>query len=193
MLTVITGPMFSGKSIELIRQVNRHKIAGKRVIVFKYGDDNRYAQTAAASYDGLTIWAIPATTCADVVARVEPDHEVVVIDEIQFFDDPIIDQLIEYVLQGKEVIIAGLNLDFRAKPFVFRGGNRTMADIIVHGDSIFALHAICTHRDEGKICGAKATRTQRLQGGKPAPAGGPVIQIGSAESYEARCIRHHQV
>jgi len=192
MLTVITGPMFSGKSIDLIRQVNRHKIAGKRVIVFKFSADNRYSQTEASSYDGLSTWAIPATTCEDVVSRVEPDHEVIVVDEIQFFDDPIIDQLLAYVQQGKEVIVAGLNLDFRARPFVFRGGTRTMADLIVHGDSIHALHAICTYKN-GKICGAPATRTQRLRDGVPVGPDDPLVQIGSNENYEARCIRHHVI
>ena len=71
MLTVITGPMFSGKSIELIRQVNRQKIAGKRVIVFKFSKDNRYSQTEASSYDGMSTWAIPVTTSEDIIARVE--------------------------------------------------------------------------------------------------------------------------
>lgn len=192
MLTVITGPMFSGKSIELIRQVNRHKVAGKRVIVFKYSADNRYSQTEASSYDGLSTWAVPATTSDDISSRVEADHEVIVIDEIQFFDDPIIELLLGYVVSGKEVIVAGLNLDFRAKPFIFKNGNRTMADLIVHADSIFSLQAICTYK-EGGVCGAPATRTQRLRDGKPVAADEPVVQIGSTESYEARCIRHHSV
>lgn len=192
MLTVITGPMFSGKSIELIRQVNRHKIAGKRVIVFKYSDDNRYSQTEASSYDGMSTWAIPAATCEELASRIEDEHEVIVIDEIQFFDDPTIDLLLSYVQNGKEVIVGGLNLDFRAKPFIFRGGSRTMADLIVHADSIFALHAICTYRN-GHICGAPATRTQRLRDGQPVASDDPIVQIGSQESYEARCIRHHSV
>lgn len=193
MLTVITGPMFSGKSIDLIRQVNRHKIAGRRVVVFKYSADNRYSQTEAASYDGLSTWAIPATTSEDVASRVEDEHEVVVIDEIQFFDDPIIDLLLGYVRAGKEVIVAGLNLDYRAEPFIFRGGSRTMADIMVHADSIHALHAICTNKTEGKICGAPATRSQRLRDGQPVGPDDPVVQIGSSENYEARCIRHHVI
>ncbi len=191
MLTVITGPMFSGKSIELIRQVNRFKIGGKRVIVFKYGEDRRYAEAAAASLDGLTTWAVPAVSTEEIAMRVEADHEVVVIDEVQFFDDPIVELLLGYVKSGKEVVVAGLNLDFRSKPFIFRGGTQTMADLIVHADSIFALHAICTAKESGKICGAPATRTQRLRDGEPVSIDEPVVQIGSAESYEARCIRHH--
>ncbi len=185
--------MFSGKSIELIRQVNRHKVAGKRVIVFNFSGDKRYSGTAEAkSFDGLSTWSIPAASCDEISARVDAEHEVIVIDEIQFFDDPTIDLLLEYVQSGKEVIVAGLNLDFRAKPFIFRGSTRTMADIMVHADSIFALHAICTFKN-GHICGAPATRTQRLRDGRPVAADDPVVQIGSQESYEARCIRHHSV
>lgn len=192
MLTVITGPMFSGKSIEMIRQVNRHKIAGKRVIVFKYSADNRYSQTEASSYDGLSTWAVPASTCEEISSRVELEHEVVAIDEIQFFDDPTVDLIQDYIRQGKEVVVTGLNLDFRAKPFQLRGGSRTMADLLVHADSIFSLHAICTYKN-GHICGAPATRTQRLRDGQPVAEDDPVVQIGSSESYEARCLRHHSV
>lgn len=193
MLTVIIGPMFSGKSIELIRQVNRHKIAGRRVIVFKYSADNRYSQTAAASYDGFSTWAIPVNNSEEIAPRIDSAHDVIVIDEVQFFDEPILDLILEQVQQGKDVIVAGLNLDFRGEPFVFRGGNRSMADLIVRADAIISLQAICTAKIAGKICGAPATRNQRLRAGEPVPFEDPVIQIGSSESYEARCLRHHYV
>lgn len=192
MLTVITGPMFSGKSIELIRQVNRHKIAGKRVLAFRFADDNRYSQTDAASHDGLSMWAIPASTAADIASRVSAEHEVLAIDEIQFFDDPTVDLIKDYIRQGKEVLVTGLNLDFRAQPFQLRGGSRTMADLLVHADSIYSLHAICTYKN-GHICGAPATRTQRLRDGQPVAEDDPIVQIGSSESYEARCLKHHSV
>ncbi|MCX6780714.1 MAG: thymidine kinase [Candidatus Magasanikbacteria bacterium] len=192
MLTVITGPMFSGKSIEMIRQVNRSKIAGKRVIVFKFTADNRYSQTEASSYDGFSTWAIPASTAEEIFARVEPDHEVVAIDEIQFFDDAAVDIIFDFVKQGKEVIVTGLNLDFRGLPFELRGGTRTMADLLVRADSIMSLHAICTFKN-GHICGAPATRTQRLRDGQPVAVDDPIVQIGSSESYEARCLKHHIV
>lgn len=193
MLIVITGPMFSGKSIELIRHVNRYKVAGRHVIVFKYSQDNRYSQTAAASYDGLSTWAIPASTAQEIIDRVTDDHDVVVIDEVQFFDDALFDAIQEYVVAGKDVVIAGLNLDFRGEPFLLQGGKRSMADFMVRADIIHSLHAICTGRDNGKICGGIATRNQRLRGGAPVPANDPLVQVGSAESYEARCVKHHIV
>jgi thymidine kinase len=193
MLKVITGPMFSGKSVELIRQVNRYKIAGKRVMVFKFSADNRYSQTEAASYDGLTTWAIPAATAAEIDARVTPEHDVVVIDEIQFFDDATVDLVLSFVKRGTDVVVGGLNLDFRGEPFLLRGGKKSMADIMVRADTMHLLHAICTARVDGKICGSDATRTQRLRDGKPVSVADPVVQIGSAESYEARCLTHHYV
>lgn len=185
--------MFSGKSIELIRHVNRQKIAGRRVIVFKYSADNRYAHTSAASYDGLATWAIPVTTAEEIISRVEREHNTVVIDEIQFFDDAIFDAIMQYVSEGKDVIVAGLNLDFRGEPFVLRGGTHTMGDLLVRADAIFGLQAICTAKINGAICGEPATRTQRLRDGVPVPFEDPLIQIGSAESYEARCLHHHAV
>ena len=191
MLRVIAGPMFSGKSVELIRQVNRYKIAGKRVMVFKYSADNRYSQTEAASYDGLTTWAIPAATAAEIESRVTLEHEVVVIDEIQFFDDATLGLVLEYVKRGMDVVVGGLNLDFRGEPFMLVGGKKSMADFMVRADTMHLLHAICTARVNGKICGDAATRTQRLRDGEPVRADDPVVQIGSTESYEARCLVHH--
>lgn len=193
MLIVITGPMFSGKSIELIRHVNRYKVAGRHVIVFKYSKDNRYAQTAAASYDGLSTWAIPVATAQEIRERVTDEHDVVVIDEVQFYDDDLFDTIQEYVAAGKDVVAAGLNLDFRGEPFILQGGQRSMADIMVRADLIHSLHAICTGRENGKICGGIATRTQRLRNGAPVPANDPLVQVGSTESYEARCVKHHFV
>ncbi len=193
MLTVITGPMFSGKSIELIKQVNRHKVAGRHVIVFNYAADNRYAHAAAASYDGLSTWAVPVTSAEDVEQRLDKLHEVVVIDEVQFFDDGIIDLIERLVREGREVVAAGLNLDFRGKAFAFRDGTRTMADLVVQADAIILLQAICTAVFEGKICGAPATRTQRLRDGQPVAASDPLMQIGTEDSYEAHCVAHHIV
>lgn len=193
MLKVIAGPMYSGKSVELIRQVNRYKIAGKRTIVFKYSADNRYSQTEAASYDGLTTWAIPAATAAEIESRVTPEHEVVVIDEIQFFDDATVALVLELVKRGLDVVVGGLNLDFRGEPFLLAGGTKSMADIMVRADTIHLLHAICTARVDGKICGDAATRTQRLRDGQPVSPTDPLVQIGSTESYEARCRAHHYI
>ncbi|MBF8281029.1 MAG: Thymidine kinase [Candidatus Magasanikbacteria bacterium] len=195
MLTVITGPMFSGKSIELIRRINRERVAGKRVCVIKFGEDDRYSKEHLASYDGYRSGAISATTTPDIIERGDPLAEVIVIDEVQFFDDAIIDWIMEQVAGGRKIICAGLNLDFRGEPFPFGYGSvRTMADLIVRADNILKLSSICTFRDtKGVICGVEATRTQRLKNNEPANWNEPTKQIGAQESYEARCVEHHFV
>lgn len=195
-LTVVTGPMFSGKSTELIRQIRREQIAEKEMQLFKFAEDVRYAPPEAlASYDGSTIQAIPVSRTRDLIARLQPETQLVVIDEIQFFDDIIIDYVSHLVDQGKRVMAAGLNLDFRGEPFPFGyGSSRTIADLLVRADFIVKLSAVCTYREQGgQRCGREATRTQRLVGGEPAHYSDPVKMIGAQESYEARCVRHHIV
>lgn len=195
-LTVITGPMFSGKSTELIRHIRREQIAEKEMQLFKFGEDARYASSEAlASYDGSTIHAIPVARTRDMIAAMKPETQLVVIDEAQFFDDVIIDYVSHLVDQGKRVLVAGLNLDFRGEPFPFGyGSRRTIADLIVRADFIVKLSAVCTYREVGgQRCGREATRTQRLCNGEPAQYSDPVKMIGAQESYEARCVRHHVV
>ncbi|MEK7481233.1 MAG: thymidine kinase [Patescibacteria group bacterium] len=195
-LTVITGPMFSGKSTELIRQIRREQIAEKEMQLFNFGEDARYAQRGKlASYDGSDMQAIPVCRTRDLIALVQPETQFIVIDEVQFFDDVIIDYISHLVDQGKRVMAAGLNLDFRGEPFPFGfGSTRTMADLLVRADFIVKLSAVCTYRsDAGERCGREATRTQRLVGGEPAQYSDPIKMIGSQESYEARCVRHHMV
>lgn len=195
-LTVITGPMFSGKSTELIRQIRREQIAEKEMQLFKFGEDARYASPEKlASYDGSMLHAIPVARTHDLIALVQPETQLIVIDEIQFFDDIIIDYVSHLVDQGKRVLTAGLNLDFRGEPFPFgHSSTRTIADLLVRADFIVKLSAVCTYRDiDGQRCGHEATRTQRLCNGEPAHYSDPIKLIGSQESYEARCVRHHVV
>lgn len=195
-LTVITGPMFSGKSTELIRQIRRAQIAEAQMQLFKYAQDARYATPEElASYDGHTITAIPVLNTHDVIKQMRPEAHFVVFDEIQFFDDIIIDYVSHLVEEGRRVMCAGLNLDFRAEPFPFvGGGSRTMADLLVRADFIVKLSSVCTDRDErGMRCGAEATKTQRLVNNSPANYHDPIKMIGAQESYEARCVKHHSV
>lgn len=195
-LTVITGPMFSGKSTELIRQIRREQIAEKEMQLFKFGEDSRYAASEElASYDGSTIRAVPVTTTRALINLVNPDTQLVVVDEIQFFDDIIIDYISHLVDQGKRVMAAGLNLDFRGEPFPFGyNSKRTIADLLVRADFIVKLSAVCTFREDGGArCGREATRTQRMRDGEPAHYSDPTKMIGAQESYEARCVRHHVV
>ncbi|MCD6478790.1 MAG: thymidine kinase [Candidatus Diapherotrites archaeon] len=198
MIEMITGPMFSGKSEELIRRVRRAMIAGQKVQVFTPALDFRGGQNCIYSHDDRRIEAIPINKSTELLKHLEADTEIIGIDEIQFLDDGIIDIVLELADRGKRVILAGLNLDFRGEPFPFRNSKRTVAELIALSDSVDKLHAICTYKIKGPdgtehICGKNAYFTQRLIDGKPAPYNSPIIVVGSEELYEARCREHHIV
>ena len=181
-IEVISGVMFSGKSEELLRRVRRALIARKRVEVFKSHLDDRYAGVfRVASHDGAQIDAVPVNLSVQVAERVKPDTQVVAVDEAQFLDEGIVEVANDLADRGVRVIVAGTDMDFRGEPF---GPIPRLLAVAGPGDK---LHAICVR------CGDLATRNQRLIGGRPAPAEGPTIQVGGAESYEARCRRCHEV
>jgi thymidine kinase len=179
---VITGVMFSGKSEELLRRVRRAMIARRNVQVFKSQLDDRYGGIhRISSHDGREIEARPVSNSRDVAEYVEPDSEVVAIDEVQFMDDGILDVVNDLADRGVRVIVSGTDMDFRGLPF------GPVGSLLAIAEKIDKLHAICV------VCGDLATRNQRLIDGRPAPAEGPTIQVGGMESYEARCRAHHVV
>ena len=179
---VITGVMFSGKSEELLRRVRRALIARKNVQVFKSHLDDRYGGLQLiSSHDGREIEAEPVSTSVEVAERTRPDTEVVAVDEVQFLDDGIISLVNDLADRGCRVIVSGTDMDFRGLPF------GPIGPLLATAELIDKLHAICV------VCGDLATRNQRLIDGKPAPAEGPTIQVGGAQSYEARCRRCHVV
>ena len=181
-LEVITGSMFSGKSEELIRRVRRAVIARKKVQVFKSHLDERYQGIyAISSHDGRTVQAVPVDTPEQIVRLLEPDTQVVAIDEAQFLDDSIVELVTVLANSGRRVIIAGTDCDFRGEPF------GPMPKLLAVAEVVDKLHAICV------ICGNHASRNQRLIGGKPARYDSPTIMVGSAEAYEARCRACHSV
>ncbi len=181
-IEVVAGVMFSGKSEELIRRVRRALIAGRRIQLFKSHLDDRYGgQFHISSHDGRQIEAEPVSNSAQIAERVQPETQVVAIDEAQFLDDGICDVADALADAGVRVIVAGTDMDFRAEPF------GPMGPLLARAERIDKLNAICV------VCGDPATRNQRLIDGKPAPAEGPTIQVGGAESYEARCRRCHVV
>ena len=191
-LEVIVGPMFSGKSEELIRRVTRAVIARQRVSVFKPALDDRYHDTAVASHAGRTVNAVAVRDAADIRAHLSGEGtllhaqgdtlpDVVGIDEVQFLDAAIIPLVLDLADAGVRVILAGLDQDFRAEPFGF------MPELLARAESVEKLTAICT------VCGAPATRSQRLIGGQPARFDDPVVLVGAEESYEARCRVHHEL
>ncbi len=178
---VIAGPMFSGKTEELIRRLRRAVIARQKVQVFKPRLDNRYHADHVASHDGGRFAAIPVTHSQEIVEHLEPDTTVVGIDEAQFFDEDLPRLVQHLAAQGIRVILSGLDMDFRGEPFGI------MPILLAQADRVDKLTAICM------TCGGPATRSQRLIDGRPAHYEDPVIQVGAHEIYEPRCRQHHEV
>ncbi|AZR74016.1 thymidine kinase [Anoxybacter fermentans] len=180
-IEVITGPMYCGKSEELIRRVRRAKIAKQKIQVFKPIIDDRYHKTNVVSHNGDQVEAIPIDHPDEILKRLNPKTDVIAIDEIQFFDQQIIGVCEELADRGLRVIVAGLDRDFRGKPF------GPMPQLMALAEYVDKLHAICVK------CGNPASRTQRLIDGKPAQYDDPVILVGAQEVYEARCRKCHEV
>ena len=181
-IEVIAGPMFSGKSEELIRRVKRALIAGQRVQVFKPKLDDRYHKTDVVSHDGRRAEALPVADSAALFEALErPFPHVVAIDEAQFFDDGLVSLAEKLADSGVRVIVAGLDMDFRGEPF------GVMPALLARAEFVEKLTAVCVR------CGAPATRTQRLIDGEPARYDDPVVLVGAAEAYEPRCRRCHVV
>ena len=192
-IELITGPMFAGKSEELIRRLRRLMIAKAKIQIFTPSIDKRYGDSVVASHNHQKIEALSIDSAADIFAALKKDTEVVAVDEVQFLDSALIDLFDTLANNGKIVIATGLDLDFKAEPFYFRDGKATMAELMVKSDFVTKLTAICVFREDGKICGELATRSQRLIDGKPAPYNSPLIQVGAEESYEPRCRKHHSI
>ncbi len=181
-LEVIAGPMFSGKSEELIRRVKRVLIAGQKVRVFKPKLDDRYHASDVVSHDGERVRAEPVAGSSEMQSRLQgEDVQVVAVDEAQFFDDGLPELLEELAANGVRVIVAGLDMDFRGEPF------GVMPTLMARAEFVEKLSAVCVR------CGRAATRTQRLVDGKPARYDEPVILVGAAEAYEPRCRACHEV
>lgn len=180
-LTVITGSMFSGKTEELIRLVRRAMHARKKVQVFKSAVDVRCDTTVIRTHDGWHFNAVAVCDSAEMEAQIEPDVDVVGIEEVQFFNEGIVAACERLADRGVAVYAAGLDQDFRGLPFSF------MPRLLSLADNVLKLHAIC------KVCGRDASRTQRLIDGRPASWNDPTILVGAAESYEARCRVCHEI
>ncbi|MFC7062267.1 thymidine kinase [Halobacillus seohaensis] len=178
---VICGSMFSGKSEELIRRVRRATYGNLSVRVYKPVIDNRYKEDSIVSHNGTSVLARPVSESLDILSKVGENVDIVGIDEVQFFDENIV-EVIEYLAnRGVRVIVAGLDTDFRGEPF------GKMPEIMASSESVTKLNAICP------VCGSPASRTQRLIDEKPASYDDPIILVGASESYEPRCRHHHEV
>ena len=181
-IELICGSMFSGKTEELLRRVRRSEIARRRIRLFKPHIDHRHGHERVASHNGISRSdAIALENAASLLDVVQPDVDVVAIDEVQFFDRAIAAVCQELADRGIQVIAAGLDQDFRGDPF------GPMPLLMALSERVDKLNAICVR------CGASASRTQRLIDGEPARYDEPVILVGGSESYEARCRTCHDV
>lgn len=178
---VICGPMFAGKTEELIRRVKRMDYAKKHYQIFKPSIDNRYSINEVVSHNKKSVMAICVSSASEIKKHILSDTQAIVIDEVQFFDDSILDVIKECVTSGHRVICAGLDTDFRAEPFGIIGS------ILAIAEDVTKLTAICS------LCGENATKTQRIINGRPAAFLDPQILVGEKESYEARCKDCHIV
>ena len=184
-IEIVVGPMYSGKSEELIRRIKRAEIAKQKVLVFKPAIDNRYSATDVTSHNGAAIKGIPLEDLDEVFDYIDPSAEpmvqVVGFDEVNFFDRKIVKVVTKLANMGIRVICAGLDMDFKGEPF------GAVPELMAMAEFVDKLQAVCV------ICGQPATRTQRIINGKPAKYDDPVILVGATESYEARCRCHHIV
>jgi len=183
-LDVISGCMFSGKTQEMIRRLDQERFAGASIQAFKPALDDRYAIEAVASHREIRFPAIAVPDVAALAAQLRDDTRVIGIDEAQFFGPeivPLADAIAELVHDGDSV---ALEVDFRARPF------GPMPLLAAYADRLTKLQASCQYPG----CGSRqATRTQRLVDGMPAPFDAPLVVIGGAASYQARCRHHHRV
>ena len=173
-IEVIAGPMFSGKSEELIRLLRRSLIARQRVQVFKPRLDNRYSEGDVVSHSQMRIPCVLVERSDEILPRLDPRTEVVGIDEAQFFDEGLPALCGHLANLGKRVIVAGLDMDYRGVPF------GPMPVLLAVAERVQKISAICSR------CGAPAAYTQRLV------ASDELVVVGAAGAYEARCRRCHE-
>ena len=170
-IEVVVGPMFSGKSEELIRRLRRAEIARQRVQIFKPAIDARYAVNEIISHSGLGIPSDNVTQAAEIMDKVQPRTEVIGIDEAQFLGEEVVEVCTKLANLGKRVIVAGLDTDYRGRPF------EPMPRLLAVAEEITKLLAICVR------CGNPAVHTQRMVESEE------LVVVGGGGMYEARCRR----
>ncbi|MDR3763088.1 MAG: thymidine kinase [Acidobacteriota bacterium] len=170
-IEVVCGPMFSGKSEELIRRLRRAEIARQRVQVFKPCVDRRYSEDQIISHSDFKIASMGAKDAAEMETLIDPRTEVVGVDEAQFMGEGMVDLAVRLADMGKRVILAGLDTDYLGRPF------HPMPELLAVADEIQKTLAICMQ------CGNPAKHTQRLV------QSNELVVVGAAGMYEARCRR----
>jgi thymidine kinase len=180
-IEVITGCMFAGKTEELIRRIKVLQYAKKNILVIKPAIDNRYSDDEVSSHSGYRVKSVNVDNAFDILNHVKPETEVVAIDEAQFFNNDLINICEALADSGRRVMVAGLDRNFRGEPFGI------IPELLARSEFVTKLNAVCA------VCGAPATRTQRLVKGEPASYNDPTVLVGASESYEPRCRHCHQV
>ena len=178
----ICGSMFSGKSEELLRRIKRGVIAKQKVLLFKPSIFLMIRRPPRSTHNGNSYDSISIEKSSDILNFVkDTKYDIIGIDEIQFFDNDIVKIINKLADDVIRVIVAGLDMDFKAEPF------HPMPEIMAISEMVTKLHAVCNK------CGKEASRSQRLINGKPAKYDDPVVVIGASESYEARCRHCHEI
>jgi thymidine kinase len=170
-IEVICGSMFSGKTEELIRRLRRAAIARQQVQCFKHGADDRYDSSRIVSHDRRELLAQPVSSSQKLADRIAPRTRVIGIDEAQFFDDDVVTLCERLADEGRRVVIAGLDQDYRGRPF------GPIPHLMAVSEYVTKTYAICV------VCGNPANRSQRVQGGDE------LVEVGADDSYEPRCRR----
>jgi thymidine kinase len=173
-IEIICGPMFSGKTEELIRRVRRAQIARRKVQIFKPLIDNRYHETDVVSHSAVSIEATPVGDALEILDKLLDSTRIVAIDEVQFFDESVITLVKKLSRRGIRVICSGLDLDYRGRCF------GPIPELLAIADQVDKIQAICT------TCGLPATKTYR----KPASGSSEQVLLGETDVYEARCNAH---
>jgi len=169
-IEVICGSMFSGKTEELIRRMRRARIARQRVEIFKPAIDQRFSESEVVSHDESAIPSTPVSSPSQIIL-LAADADVVGVDEAQFFDESIVEVCSRLASDGKRVIVAGLDQDYRGQPF------EPIPQLMAVAEYVTKLHAVCV------VCGAPANHSQRLVSGSGR------LLLGAKETYEPRCRR----
>lgn len=180
-IEVVCGPMFAGKTEELIRLIKRLEYAKVKYLVFKPSIDNRHSIKHIVSHDNNRKNTISVESSRDILKHLTNDVKAVIIDEAQFFDEGIVSVVDNIANKDIKVIVGGLDRDFRGEPF------GPMPQLLAIADVVKKLTAICV------VSGLPATRTQRMINGRPAKYDDPIVLIGASESYEPRARKYHEV
>jgi thymidine kinase len=173
-IEVICGSMFSGKSEELIRRLRRAIIARQRVQVFKPAIDQRFSEAEIVSHSEMRLPSTAVASAAELLERLDAETEVVGVDEAQFFDPGLVGACERMADQGKRVIVAGLDKDYRGAPF------EPMPSLMAIAEDVTKTLAVCMR------CGSPANNTQRLVESEER------VVVGAQGLYEARCRRCYE-